>query len=210
MPVNKGAKESNPNPSGGAVNKFGNEVVDPTKNVLDLVNAAVKRIDDIANIRYEHQKEVADLRASYDDKLRDAEAKRIDAIRLIDTGAVTTANEKANAQATVLANQVSTSAEALRALVTTNATTLATQLTQIITPITDRLALLEKAQYEGAGKERATDPQLLLLLTEVKNLRDLQQNNTGRGQGMNSLWAIIIAGIGVISGIFGIISLLSR
>jgi predicted aconitase len=70
----------------------------------------------------------------------------------VDVNAVSIANERAVQQAAVLQNQVSTSAEALRALVATTASTIAQQLQQITNQTTERLAAVEKAQYEGQGR----------------------------------------------------------
>lgn len=69
-----------------------------------------------------------------------AESKRIDAIHIADMNT-----------AVVLARQVSESAETLRTLVATTANTTAEQLRQLTALLTDRIAALEKAQYEGAG-----------------------------------------------------------
>ena len=100
----------------------------------------IKRID-----------EQAKLRADFNAALGVAEAKRIDAIRAVDVNAVSVANERATAQAAVLANQVAASAETLRALVAATAATQAQQLGQLTAQLTDRLTALEKAQYENKG-----------------------------------------------------------
>ena len=127
------------------------EKPDPTENVLKLVDAAVTRLDDLRDAESRRVNEQLALRASYDEKLREAEAKRIDAIRAVDVNAVAVASARADNTATVLANQVSTSAENLRALVASTASANATTLSQITTTLTDRLALLEKSQYEKSG-----------------------------------------------------------
>lgn len=104
-------------------------IIDPTANVLGLVEAAVKRIDDIAAIR-----------AEYDAELRRKEAERIDAIRAVDVSAVTRAAEVSALQASTLAAQVTASAEALRVA-----------LTSAIEPIQKSIEELRRTQYEQAG-----------------------------------------------------------
>lgn len=138
--------------------KGSNEYTDPTHNVLQLVNAAVKRLDDLSTERAERtkdimtlNKEILNLHVSYGEKLSVAESKRIDAIRAVDVGAVAIASERATQQATVLANQVSASAETLRTLVATTAGTVAAQLQSVSNQLVDRIALLEKSQYETKG-----------------------------------------------------------
>src|SRR5471030_432941 len=96
--------------------------------------------------------EQMELRADYGVQLSIAEAKRIDAIRAVDVNAVSVANERATAQAAVLANQVAASAETLRALVAATAATVAQQLAQVSAGIADRLSALEKRSEEHTSE----------------------------------------------------------
>jgi hypothetical protein len=134
------------NNRGGAgvpVDAQGGPTVDPTKNVLDLVEAAIRRQDDlrhalsvltqtqiksqekISEIRYSHAQDLAmaqakqleseaKLRSEYAERLAIAEAKRIDAIRAVDVNAVAVANQRTSEQATALQVQTTASAEVLR------------------------------------------------------------------------------------------------
>lgn len=146
---------------------------DPTANVNALVAASSKRIDDLREedrkfsetMRLYEQNRINEqmeserrhmfdqltMRDKHTEQLSVAEAKRIDAIRAVDVNAVSIANERAGAQAAVLANQVSASAETLRALVAATATTVAQQLSQMSAQFTDRISALEKSQYEAKG-----------------------------------------------------------
>src|SRR5687768_17871694 len=91
------------NPGIGA-DAQGNPVIDPSKNVLDLVEAAIQRQDDlraaesrhnreVAAIRDQALKDMAALRAEYAGELRLKETERIDAIRAVDVQAVQRAAE---------------------------------------------------------------------------------------------------------------------
>ena len=168
------------------------EKQDPTANVLALVAASIIRVDDLReaeqlrmNERMEAESRRIDeqlvLRADFAEKLSVAETKRLDAIRAVDATAISIANDRASAQAAVLANQVSASAEMLRALVATTAATQAVQLQSLTTQLTDRIALLEKSQYE----------------------------NRGTGSGMRDMWGWIFGGlvglVSIISIVYGII-----
>lgn len=175
------------------------EKPDPTGNVLQLVDAANRRQDDLREAESRRVNEQMALRAEYDEKLRDAEAKRIDAIRAVDVNAVGVASERAAQQATVLANQVAASAETLRALVATTASANAQQLAQITTQFTDRLALLEKAQYEGTGKQSVADPQMAGLLLEIKALRE----SGFQASGMKVMVGWLVAGVFLIIAVAG-------
>jgi hypothetical protein len=129
----------------GLSRKFGvsmSEPIDPTLNVKELVA-----------LQMTHIHEVVELHAYYQSQLQTAEAKRLDAIRAVDVNAVSVASERATQQASVLANQVAASADTLRSLVATTATTIAQQLSQITTQLADRIAAVEKANYEGRGRQ---------------------------------------------------------
>jgi len=139
------------------------EVFDPTKNVLQLVEAAVKRLDDLRDAEARRINEQMALRAEYDAKLASAESARLDAIRVVDVNAVAVATERTNLAATVLAKQVSDSAEALRSMVATTASTIATQLADLTTRLTDRIGLLEASKYESKGRAGLSTPILMVL-----------------------------------------------
>jgi hypothetical protein len=150
-------------PAGAATDAFGRAVLDPTKNVLDLVEAAIKRQDDLrgesdkhqeqmAALRHSHQDQLASLRAEYDDKLRKAESERIDAIRAVDVGNVAAAAAVSATQATTLAAQVATSAETLRNQVAAAATASTVALGAALDPIQKDIADLRRAQYEQQGQ----------------------------------------------------------
>src|ERR1035437_6553515 len=98
--------------------------IDPSSNVLQLVEAAIKRVDDLqlihtANNKAEsdHINEKLEIHVAYMKELSLTESRRLDAIRSVDVGAVAIASERAAATASVLANQVTQSAETLRTLV---------------------------------------------------------------------------------------------
>jgi cobalamin biosynthesis Mg chelatase CobN len=151
-----------PNPGPG-VDIRGQPVVDPTENVLQLVEAAVRRLDDLRQMETHHQAEkagliaehlasIAQLRADYGEKLRLAESARIDAIRAVDVGAVQRAAEVSAQQAQTLAVQVATSAEALRAQVSAAQAAAASSLAAALEPMQRSIDDLRRAQYEAQGQ----------------------------------------------------------
>ena len=179
---------------------------DPTANVQNVLREAVNRIDDLRKAETQRVNEQMKLRDYFNRLLEVAEAKRIDAIRAVDVAAVAVANERATAQAAVLANQVTTSAETLRTLVATTAIAQANQLAQLTTQLTDRLASLEKAQYEGVGKGRVVDPMMNELLQEVKTLRESNATIKGTGGGMRDMWGWVIGSIATLIAIASYLS----
>lgn len=142
--------------------------LDPTANVLQLVEAAMKRQDDLRQQQDNHTNELLNVHFNYIQRLSDAEAKRIDAMRALDVKGVEMANERATSQASLLATNVVQSADTLRSLVATTAAAATIQqqqerdqMTERITLLektqSDRIALLEKAQYQNQGQIASND-----------------------------------------------------
>jgi len=153
-------RSTTPESPGPGVDIDGKAVIDPTKNVLDLVSAAITRQDDLRRQEGNALREVIGLRAEmalrqnqHDKELRTAEAARIDAIRSIDVGAVNRAAEVATAQAATLATQVAVSAETLRTQVAATATAGTVGLAAALEPIQKDIADLRRAQYEAQGQK---------------------------------------------------------
>lgn len=115
--------------------------IDPTANVLLLVEAAVKRQDDLRDLEARHAREIADLRSQHQFQLDLKEAARIDANRQFDQLEVRN-----------LAARREQDVEAQRQLVSTTAAALATSQASANAATNERLAALEKALYQGEGR----------------------------------------------------------
>jgi hypothetical protein len=138
---------------GPSTDRDNRPVVDPTRNVLDLVDAAVKRQDDLRDMEGKHRDQLDVIRAQHNRELREAESARIDAIRAVDVGAVNRAAEVAATQALTLATQVATSAETLRTQVQAAATASTVALAAALEPVQKDIADLRRAQYEAQGQK---------------------------------------------------------
>lgn len=145
--------EPAPGSSGAAVDSEGRAAQDPTKNVLDLVEAGMRRQDDLRVKGEEHQKEMARLRETHAREIRKAETDRLDAIRAVDVAAAASQISVAETRAATLAKTVTDSAEALRVQVSTTAAAFDAKLLLALEPITKRLEDLSRVQYEQAGQK---------------------------------------------------------
>lgn len=179
---------------------------DPTANVLKHVEGAVKRQDDLMSMFIEHQKELrlvdnergdklreADSRrinelmimqTGYEDKLREAESNRINAIRAVDVNNASVDREKTAQQAQVLATQLTVSADTIR-----------NQFQTSTTDMNDRIAKIEKAQYESAGKSGVTDPRMTELFEKFDILAKSQTTTKGESTGQRNMVGWIVAGV---------------
>lgn len=173
----------------------GQVLPDPTENVQNLVREVIIRMDALreserrredslreaerrlAESEIRSVREVMQLRSDHAKELSLAESERINAIRAVDVNAVAIANERANAQAQVLANQVQSSAETLRSLVATTAASQKQQYDQTTSQLSDRLTALEKLQYEGKGLSGTVPPSVV---EQIQQLQESRYRNEGR------------------------------
>lgn len=169
-----------------------------------------KRLDHMRDAQLQHVEEMARLRADHTSALLHAEASRINAIREVDVGSVATANERAQQQAVVLANQVATSAETLRALVASTNAAVAASMSNMSTQFSERISLLEKSSYMGKGKEEVSDPMLARLYTEMRAMNEYSTSTAGKGAGMHQMWAVIVAAVAAVGAVVLIIERLAR
>jgi hypothetical protein len=190
---------------GMGIDAHGGPVIDPTANVLALVEAANRRQDDLRemnNARIDaelrNQEQMADLRASHQTALDTLEAKRLDAVRSVDQLAVKTEADRSAAAIAALATAAATTAETLRSAVNTSAINLATQLDRTVTAITERIAALEKSSYTGQGKQAIADPMMEQLIAEMRNVTAQRAADRGRSDGMSDTAKAIIGGLGLL------------
>jgi hypothetical protein len=194
---------------GSAVDAWGRPVFDPSKNVLDLVEAANRRQDDLREKESEynkelrqmeaaHSREVGDLRHEYEAELRKAETARIDAIRAVDIAQVQRTADVQSQVASALAAQVTATAEAFRTAQQAAAQQQDLKLTTALQPLTDAIADLRRVQYEQAGG-KAQVSESREVGSERREVRGEYRLNLGAVLGGVSVALVIIFGvIGVI------------
>jgi len=180
-------------------------VIDPTKNVLQLVAAAVTRLDDLRAADARRLEELALLRSSMESKLMEAELKRIDANRSSDIAALALASEQSRRQASVLADQLSRIADSLRDQIIASSAKTSQAMEEIANRLSSRVTMLEKNQYEGQGRGQVEDPRIETLFDDVKGLRASRATDFGKGRGMSQLWGYILGAIGLIATILSVI-----
>lgn len=147
-------KDPSRTPPGPAVDASGAPVVDPTRNVLELVAAANRRQDDLREMESRHVREILKIREGHARQMRKAEAARIDSINTVNTLAVQQAAEVQDTRATALAGQVQDAAEAMRSQVAATTAAAATALATALAPITTSIEQLRQAMYEAQGQKK--------------------------------------------------------
>lgn len=193
--------------------------IDPTKNVLDLVDASVRRINDLMELQVKrfndlsnldsadtrgllalqmaHTKEIADLRAENQIRVEQKESQRIDANREVDMAANLSDRAAADVRANTLAATVANSAEAMRAQVAVAASAASDNLDRRLDPIQKSIEEIRRFQYEAQGGHAQT--------VETKTETHAKSSNLGLWVGIGS--AVLIGLLNLILVVVGLILL---
>lgn len=138
-------------------------VVDPTANVLQLVEAAMQRQDDLrgeSNRRQSdldkqerrHRLELRDLESKYRDAQQAAESRRLDALLAAQNSAAALTATRAEATATALAERVDNSAKTLATSVEATAKAFQTAVDATAKAFSERISPLEQLRFEQGGR----------------------------------------------------------
>jgi hypothetical protein len=165
--------------AGLGVDSTGGPVIDPTKNVEDLVQANKEHVDDmldaaekLANVRFQHVEFVAKLRASHEKEWREAAVATRNEDRKIADDAIRQLAAQTESLRQTLSKQVQDTAETLSK---------AKQESDRATEI--RIAALERSSYLGAGEKSVSDPALVKLAESVAALATARTDSGGERRG---------------------------
>jgi hypothetical protein len=194
---------------GPAVDRTGAPVMDPSPNVLDLVEAAIQRQDDLREADARHSRELAvirhdydrqlreadrheaDTRSKYEDRLREKETQRLDAIRAVDVANVESARQVAEARANTLATQQQASADALRNQVEQARITTADALAQTVAPLQKSIEDLRQAQYQQQGEKSSKTE----TSSSSRDDREIEVARIQAAQARMQLYGLVLAAI---------------
>lgn len=173
--------------------------IDPTKNVLELVNTSIRRLDDL------HGAETKRI----DDKFKDLDVK----YQIQFTGAEKAVAIASTAQEKLVAQALDGTKEAISKNDTN--TDKRFQL------LSEKIDAVMEATNKNAGERGVyvthtdlniafdkfrVDIETILrpLSSEVKSLRDSQNTNTGKSTGLNASWGYLIQAVGFVAVIISI------
>jgi len=187
------------------VDSKGGPTIDPTKNVLDLVLAAVKRIDDIMAANTKRMDDLREAETKFQNAMREADARRLNDAREAETRRV---NDLRDAE-TRRIDQLATNKQIFdlelarmnRSNVDASTLLLATQVKELKTDSADRTGKLEQFANEQRGRASQADPANIKLLEEVRLLSQQRATTSGQSEGAANLWALLVGGIGLLIGI---------
>lgn len=182
---------------------------DPGCNVLQIVGVQIKALADAQAFNTQSVQTLIIEKFDNMEKNNIKESNRIDELRKGDIEAVRIANDSTVKRAELLDKNLIETAETVRKNTDTLASTLASQLQsqlqqimQITTRQDDKIAALERVNWEKSGKEGAS-PTLQSLVTELVNLKTNNANNAGISEGQQltkkSLTTMLTVAISIIT-----------
>jgi hypothetical protein len=151
---------SPPGQSGIAVDARGGAVIDPTKNVLDLVKAESRFQDAMRDAESKYQNGMRDSESRRQDDLSRQKERYEKQISDILTVQVKTTSELISTQL----DKVTTS---LAAQIITVSSSLAAQITSVNTAMDARLTPIERFRYETGGRTSVSDPAIAETLARL-------------------------------------------
>ena len=186
--------------TGVGVDSSGGPVIDPTKNVISLVEANAKTGEELRDAdtkfndaQHAHLKEIGSLRSAHAKELRANDIERYAAIRQVDT-------TNATAAAAQIATQIQTLAKSTEDIRKTLADAMASRDARV----DERLGSLERSSSLGTGRQLATDPQMEKLTDLVGSLARTQATGAGKSEGISSSWAILVGIIMLAATLFNV------
>ena len=199
--------------TGLGVDATGAPVIDPTANVIALVQANKEAADtlramhdrlimaEIGTVRETVKwiEKLSEVHQDHDYALHRAEAGRLDALRQ---------NDREDVK--VLAAQTTAKAEALQTQVSTTADTLAKTFAANLAEQNKRLSAIERQQAEGMGKATVESPMMAELVAETRALRVAMAGTGGEKAGRVSQQQLITWVLGIIVTLLLIANYLKR
>jgi hypothetical protein len=210
---------AHPGTAGIGVDAFGGTVIDPTKNVREMVLDEAAKRDALreADIKFN------DLQFRMQEKLAEAETRRLDALAAqgqryeeriaedLKVGVKTTSDQLAGQlikETGSLSNQITTMNTQFTNQITTLTTSFTNQVAALTASITPRLADLERFRWEVGGKTSVSDPataaELIQIKAIVKSLSETKDIVSGTNKGHQDVTAWVVIGI---TGLFTFISI---
>jgi hypothetical protein len=196
---------------GIGVDATGGQVIDPTANVIALVEANAKAAAALrdSDAKYQdtvvaHLKEISVLRAEHIKETRQFDSDRYDKIRSVDmANAEATASQILQAVNTNALMQERT-AQTLRDQVASTAIAAESRQMAFAADMTKRLSAVELSMSEGRGKQQVADPQMEKLMVLVEQLARQQTKGSGQREGSGDAIKWLALAISMMVGLISI------
>ncbi len=172
--------------AGIAVDKYGGSTIDPTENVLALVDAQAKFQEkiDAAAARYVTLETTWILK--HFESLMIAERRRIDDLALLKKDYDKAISETQTGQMKTTSDLVSTQLDKVTTSLSDTINKTADNIAATLATMDKRLAGVEQFRYESGGKTSVSDPAMTRIAADIAELKMSQGRAAGAGDAVTS------------------------
>jgi hypothetical protein len=146
--------------SGIGIDRFGENVIDPTANVRELVNAEASYRDSLRDSDIRYQDAMRDAQEKYQNGIRSGSEKLREFENRLQNWMRDSESKRIDQLASLRQVYETRIAEMLAVSVKSTSDLVSTQLVQIQATFNDRVSKLEQFRWESGGKSSVSDPQI--------------------------------------------------
>ena len=164
--------------TGIGIDRYGGGVVDPTANVIALVEAETRHAKEIRELENQRQDELREAESRRQDELRIAEQAHQEAMASLKQGSDKQMSDVLTVQVKTTSDLISKQLEKETASLANQFQAAAAQLSALITTLSERIGRLEQSRWEVTGKTSVSDPATADSLRMMSNSISALTNNT--------------------------------
>ncbi len=190
-----------PSGLGLGVDSTGGPVIDPTENVLALVDVEKQHQQELrqSDAKYVDAMRTAD--AKYQDGMRNAEQAKQESLSLLKQNYDKQISDILTAQIKSTLELTSTQLDKVTASLSNQINAAVVQQSGLITTLSERIGRLEQLQWQTAGKTSVSDPAAADMVLAVRKLTETTKVGEGREIGRGEIIAYIVTAIAVATAI---------
>lgn len=140
------------------IDTFGGPVIDPTENVLSLVDVEKGHAKELRQADLDYDKDMRAAEARYQDGMRLAEKEKQQALAELKQGYDKQISDILTVQVKTTSELISTQLDKVTTSLSNQIQAAAVQQSGLITTLSERIGRLEQNQWQTAGKTSVSDP----------------------------------------------------
>lgn len=160
-----------PADSGIGVDAYGNQTIDPTKNVLDLVNAQAKFQAKMDELALAANKAETNWIVKYFEALSVAERRRLNDLAELKKDYDKQISETQTGQMKTTSDLVSTQLDKVTTSLSDTINKTADNIAAVLATMDKRVSAVEQFRYETGGRSSVSDPAMQQIAADLKELR---------------------------------------
>ncbi len=193
---------------GITVDAYGSDAVDPTENVLALVDAQAKSQEKVDEWIIKYVEAIATAETRRVNELAEAERRRLDDLAEQKKDYDKQISETQTGQMKTTSDLVSTQLDKVTTSLSDTINKTADNIAAMLATMDKRLSGVEQFRYETGGRSSVSDPAMLQIAADLKELRTQRAETSGAHQQRSDSSALVFAVISALFGLVGVVGLI--